>query len=120
MKLRLAILAAALLVTGTAAALAHAFLDHASPAVGSTVHGSPPELRLWFTEAIEPAFSSVSVVDSAGHQVDKGDKTVDAQSQSQLSVSLRPLAPGTYRVSWHVVAVDTHRTEGHFSFTVAP
>jgi methionine-rich copper-binding protein CopC len=40
---------------------AHAFLDHATPAVGSAIHGSPAEVRLWFTQGLEPAFSTVQV-----------------------------------------------------------
>jgi len=31
---------------------------------------------------------------------------------------LPPLPAGTYRVKWHVVSVDTHRTQGDFKFTV--
>ena len=54
-----------------AGAGAHAFLDHAVPLVGSTVRGSPGEVRVWFTEALEPAFSSLRVVDQNGAQVDR-------------------------------------------------
>jgi len=41
---------------GSSSALAHAFLDHSLPAVGSILHESPHEIRLWFTERLEPAF----------------------------------------------------------------
>jgi methionine-rich copper-binding protein CopC len=102
------------------AALAHAFLDHAKPAVGSTVHGPPPELRVWFTQRLEPAFSTVRVVDRTGKQVDKGDVRVDPADATLLVVSLPPLAPGSYKVIWRVVSVDTHVTEGDFTFDVAP
>ncbi|RYY11978.1 MAG: copper resistance protein CopC, partial [Alphaproteobacteria bacterium] len=37
-----------------------------------------------------------------------------------LSVEVPTLAPGTYKVIWHATAVDTHKTEGNFSFTVKP
>ena len=47
------------------AAHAHAFLDHASPRVGSTVAIAPRELLLWFTEKLEPAFSTVEVRNAA-------------------------------------------------------
>jgi methionine-rich copper-binding protein CopC len=30
------------------------------------------------------------------------------------------LAPGTYRVMWRVISVDTHQTEGAFTFTIGP
>ena len=102
------------------AAHAHAFLDHAVPAVGSTVHGSPAEVRLWFTQELEPAFSTVSVVDQAGNRVDQRDKVVDRADRTLLRVSVRQLAPGTYRVLWRVLSVDSHVTEGDFGFEVAP
>src|SRR5205823_4109614 len=56
----------------SAGVLAHAFLDHAAPSVGSTVRGSPAEVRVWFTEALEPAFSTLRVLDQAGAPVDQG------------------------------------------------
>ncbi|HEY3919203.1 MAG TPA: copper resistance protein CopC [Stellaceae bacterium] len=97
---------------------AHAFPDHAQPAIGSTVAPAPAELRIWFTQKLEPAFSHLDVRNAAGAQVDKGDAKVDAQDPSLLRVSLKPLPAGTYKVSWHVVSVDTHPTQGDFTFTV--
>jgi methionine-rich copper-binding protein CopC len=35
-----------------------------------------------------------------------------------MRIGLKPLAPGSYRVRWHALSVDTHNTEGSFSFTV--
>jgi hypothetical protein len=55
------------------AAFAHAMLDRASPAVGSRVAASPARIELWFTEALEPAFSAVNVLDAGGRQVDQRD-----------------------------------------------
>jgi methionine-rich copper-binding protein CopC len=37
----------------------------------------------------------------------------------QMIIGLGKVGPGTYTVIWHAVSVDTHRTEGHFTFTVA-
>lgn len=101
-------------------ALAHAFLDHAAPSVGSTVRGPPAEVRIWFTQELELAFSTLRVVDQGGAQVDQGNKTVDPGDRTLLKVSLRPLAPGNYTVFWRALSVDTHTTEGSFSFSVAP
>jgi len=98
---------------------AHAFLDHAAPAVGSTVRAPPSQVRLWFTQPLEPAFSSVRVVDQSGKQVDRRDAGVDSRDPTMLHVSLPALAPGRYRVIWRVLSVDTHVTEGDFTFDVA-
>jgi methionine-rich copper-binding protein CopC len=98
-------------------ASAHAFLDHAIPAVGSAA-GAPGEVKLWFTEAVEPAFSSIVVRDAAGAEVDRRDTRAEGKDGTVLAVSLPPLPPGAYQVSWRVVARDTHKTQGTFPFTV--
>jgi methionine-rich copper-binding protein CopC len=106
-----------LLVTALAAsaAQAHAFLDHASPLVGSTVPAAPHEVALTFTQNLEAAFSSVEVTDSGGARVDEGKAQV---SGNTMRIGLKSLAPGSYRVRWHVLSVDTHSTEGSFTFHV--
>lgn len=109
------VLMAAALVVGTAAAQAHAMLEHASPGAGAALAQAPGAVVLEYTEALEPAFSSVSVNDAGGHDVTAGPSSA---SGSTMRVSLKPLGPGTYRVIWHAVSVDTHRTEGAFSFQV--
>lgn len=101
-------------------AFAHAFLDHAAPRVGSTVSPPPTELSLAFTQELEPAFSTVEVLDESGAKVDKGDAHMDLHDGALLRVSLNPLPPGIYTVVWRVVSVDTHPTEGEFTFRVAP
>lgn len=114
------VVASAIQLASMAGAHAHAFLDHASPSVGSTVHAPPQNVRLWFTEALEPAFSTVKVVGANGDQVDKGDKQLDAADKTILQVSLPNLPVGTYKVIWRVLSVDGHVTEGDFKFQVAP
>jgi methionine-rich copper-binding protein CopC len=106
------------LLFGVTAASAHAFLDHAVPSVGSMVAHAPARLSLWFTEALEPAFSSITVRNAAGQSVDKGKAHVDRNNRMKMEVALKPLPPGTYQVHWHVLSVDTHTTQGNFSFTV--
>jgi len=101
-------------------AAAHAFLDHAMPAVGSTVHEAPVQIKLWFTQRLEPAFSSVQVLDQSGKRLDKGDSRLDPADTELLLVSVPQLAPGKYRVTWRVLSVDTHVTEGDFTFDVVP
>ena len=100
-------------------AQAYALLDHASPAVGSTVQRPPATVSLWFSEQLEPAFSSITVTDQAGRHVDGGDARIDAADKTVLHASLKPLSPGTYNVQWRVVSVDSHATESSFDFRVA-
>jgi methionine-rich copper-binding protein CopC len=103
-----------------APACAHGFIDRSSPAAGSTVRGSPAEVKIWFSQAVEPAFSTLQVVDKNGEQVDRKDKRADPGDPTLLRVSLPPLTPGTYRVNWRVLSKDGHVTKGEFTFNVAP
>ena len=107
-------------VAAVPAARAHAFLDHADPRVGSTVHGSPGEVKIWFTEGLILPFSEVKVLDASGKEIQKGDKHLDPANGELLIVSVPPLKPGKYTVAWRATAVDTHVTHGTFTFTVSP
>jgi copper resistance protein C len=114
MKSMLQLTIIALLFTATSA-WAHAFLDHADPKVGSTVQESPSKVTVWMTENLEPAFSKLQVFDANGTEVDRKDTKVNG---NVMTVSLPKLVAGTYRVSWQVVSVDTHRTSGKFDFSL--
>jgi hypothetical protein len=105
------------LVLMTASAHAHAMLDHASPSVGS-VGPAPKSVTLSFTESLEPAFSTITVQNAQGVAVQSGKASVDPDDRRQLRVPLKPLQPGTYKVIWRVLSVDTHRTQGDFTFSV--
>jgi methionine-rich copper-binding protein CopC len=107
------------LLLAAPAARAHAFLDHATPSVGSTVPRAPGLVKLWFTQELEPAFSTIEVLDQSGRRVDQGDAKVDGRDATLLEARLKPLPPGTYKVVWRVVSVDTHATDGNFTFRVA-
>ena len=115
MRILIIIVSLWLAAAASTAAQAHAFLDHASPLVGSTVPTAPHEVALTFTQNLEPAFSTVEVTDGSGTRVDQGKAQVSANT---MSIGLKALGPGTYRVRWHALSVDTHTTEGSFTFHV--
>jgi methionine-rich copper-binding protein CopC len=106
------------LVLAVGQASAHAFLKGAVPAVGSTVQAAPGQVAIEFTEGVEPKFSTIAVQDAAGASVAVGD-VHSVGGDTHLAVGLKPLPPGIYKVVWHATAVDTHKTEGSFTFTVA-
>ncbi len=108
----------AMLMLASVDAGAHAYPDHADPKVGSTVNVSPGRVRIWFDSALEPAFSTIMVHNANNEMVDKRDGHVDPDDPTLLEVNLPPLPPGIYRVFWNVVARDTHRTSGNFTFTI--
>jgi methionine-rich copper-binding protein CopC len=110
--------ASALMVASTASA--HTRLQRSVPAAESTVGSSPPRVTLWFSEQLEAAFSKVQVLNAQDKRVDKDDAAVNPDDGKQVDVSLPELAPGTYRVHWRVLSVDSHVNEGDFTFDVQP
>ncbi len=119
-RARLALLLSGLVAVSALAptpARAHAFPERAEPRVGSTVRTAPSRVQIWFDGDLEPAFSTITVTDAGGHRIDRGDGGVDPQNRRLLQVDLATLTPGVYKVTWRVLAVDGHRTEGDFAFT---
>lgn len=102
------------------AALAHAQLEKAIPAVGGSV-APPSEIRLKFSEGVEPRFSGVALTAAGGAAQPLGKPRVDPADDSVLIVKIgKTLPPGVYTVKWRAVSVDTHHTQGNFTFTVKP
>ena len=99
-------------------AAAHASLDRSNPRAGDAVRTPPHEVTLWFTQDLEPAFSTVEVVDASGTRVDTGKPIVGADDRKIMRIAVKPLPPGIYKVSWRALSVDTHTTEGTFTFRV--
>ena len=102
-------------------AFAHAHLRSAQPPVDSTVRADVQDLRIIYSEAVEPRFCQVQVTAPDGKAVDVSKPQTDPADAKILVVHFaHKLAPGAYKVEWHATAVDTHKTEGKYSFTVAP
>jgi methionine-rich copper-binding protein CopC len=113
-----AALVMATLAMTPAAAWAHAHLASASPAENATV-AAPEQVVLGFTQPLENSFSSIEVQSAEGRRVDDG-KSRSASDPAKLIVGLGHLPAGIYKVIWHATSVDTHRSEGAFTFMVAP
>jgi methionine-rich copper-binding protein CopC len=102
------------------AAFAHAQLEKATPPVGGTV-ASASEIRLEFSEGVEPKFSKVSLTGPGGAAVSLGAAKTEPTNQAVLIVPItKALSAGAYKVHWQAVSVDTHHTQGTFEFTVKP
>ena len=99
-------------------AFAHAQLEKATPPVGGAV-APPSEIRLEFSEAVEPKFTGVTLTSASGATVPVGPAKTETGNAALLIVPIgKPLSPGIYTVRWHAVSVDTHHTQGTFEFTV--
>ena len=107
------------MTAGPQAAEAHALLQSASPSVGGSVASSPSAIRLEFSEGVEARYSQVSVTGPGGTV--PVSRPANGGAKSTLAVKVgQQLKAGRYRVQWSVVSVDTHRTQGSFSFEVRP
>ena len=101
-------------------AFAHAMLLQATPGAGANV---PPlsEIVLRFSEGVEPAFTTVTSTNAAGETVGVGRLETETADQKTLHIGLSTRLPaGDYKVEWHATSVDTHKTSGHFGFSVTP
>ena len=114
-----AVLAGMWMVAAGGSAGAHALLRESDPAAGSSVDQAPGRVVLAFTERPEPGLSSISVLDTSGQQVERGQAAPVEGAPLQFAVGLGDLADGTYTVSWRVVSKDDgHVTAGSFAFGV--
>jgi hypothetical protein len=109
---------AALVLLAPATVAAHAELETATPEEGATVEGSPPEIIAVFSEALLTDGSGISLRDSAGDRVARGD--VDPDDPERLIIDEIPeLAPGEYEVQWQARTDDGHIERDDWTFTVA-
>lgn len=100
------------------AAAGHAVLQRSEPRGESRLKRPPDEVKLYFSERLEPAYSAVRVLNARDEQVDRRDSRVDRADPALLRATLPPLPPGTYTVRWRVLSIDADVTEGAFAFQI--
>ncbi len=100
---------------------AHAILARSTPTINASLAQAPNEIRLWFTEPIEPRFSNFTLRDINGASVKTPNSQVDSSDPEQMYMKPGALPNGLYTVVWEVnSAADGHHTEGSFAFTIGP
>jgi copper transport protein len=115
----LALVAAAALAL-PAAAWAHAALLRTTPEPSRTINRAPPEVRLTYSEPVEPRFAIVSVTDAQGRQVTSGKPAAAVGAAQTLVTPLKRVPEGWYLVFWRVISADGHPVRGAFTFAVGP
>jgi copper transport protein len=103
-----------------ASAWAHAALLQTVPLASRTINTAPTEVRLRYSEPVEPRFAIVSVTDAAGRQVTDGNPSTAPGSPQTLVTPLRRVPEGWYLVFWRVISADGHPVRGAFTFAVGP
>jgi copper resistance protein C len=115
MKLIRTAIAALLVVTSAAAALAHAKMTASKPEDGSAVAAGLSEIELSFSHPLR--LSMVHVRD--GNKRDIPLKSELPPSFAQVAkIRVDALTPGSYEVTWTAVAEDGHVMKGSFAFSV--
>src|SRR6266702_1808298 len=104
-----------------AASEAHAILLRSDPAKDAVLPVAPSQVRMWFSEALNPAFSTAVVVNGANKRVDIGNALVSPSDPTEMDVTLKPnLPPAVYVVIYRTDSnVDGHILTGSFLFSVA-
>ncbi len=108
----------ALFVIVPTAVSAHSFPEEENPSAGETLTAAPSALSIRYDAPIEHLFAKIEVVDGAGNDVAVSEPKVSSDGLT-LSVNLKPLKAGEYIVKWAVVCIDTHHTQGSYTFSVA-
>jgi methionine-rich copper-binding protein CopC len=111
-----------LIVAGPISASAHAELQSANPASGSTIESLPAAMSLTFSEEVKPGGITVTVSGPDGARVDTGDAAVDLTNAARnvVTVSLYGGGPGDYAVHWDSVSnLDGDEASGDYTFSVA-
>jgi methionine-rich copper-binding protein CopC len=117
---RMCIFAAALLaivLSSPIRASAHSFPDKETPSAGQQVASPPSEVVIDFDAPIEKLFAKLAVTGADGKNEAVGTPQVSDDGR-RLSVKVGALKPGGYTVNWAVVCIDTHHTEGSYTFSV--
>lgn len=109
----------ALVLSRANPALAHASLERSDPPASATLMQPPEAIHLWFTEPLEPEFSSIRLLDAGGAVVQAPASEVSAIDPRQMTLHPGALSEGVYTVDWRVLsAYDGHPTQGSFAFSI--
>ena len=100
---------------------AHAILLRSDPAKDAVLSVAPDQVRLWFSETLNPAFSTAAVVNGANRRVDNRDAHISPSDATEMDVTLQPnLPPAVYVVIWRTDSNDDgHILSGSFLFMVS-
>lgn len=110
-----------LLLPSLASALPlHAILLSSTPTKDAVLRTPPKQVQMVFSEDLNPALSTVQVINAERQRVDKNDPHVNAGNTREMDISLQAnLQPDVYIVVWRTDSADDgHVLLGSFIFTV--
>jgi copper transport protein len=98
----------------------HASLLATQPQASGVLAQPPTQVRLTYSERIEPRFAVISVTDARGKQVTAGGPARAPDDEDAIVVPVHRLPQGWYLVWWRVISADGHPVRGAFTFAVGP
>ena len=114
------LIAAMALVAGGQPVFAHAKLTASVPQANEMAMPVPTELRLTFSDSVDPAITQVDVTITGPHHqaIEISDIAPAADDANVLVVHLRPgkLPDGLYTVTWTTHCIDGHSGAGSFAY----
>ena len=114
------LVALAVVLALPAMAWAHASLLATQPQASGVLAHPPTQVRLTFSERIEPRFAVISVTDAQGNQQTVGSPATAPDDPNAIFIKVRDLPQGWYLVWWRVISADGHPVRGAFTFAVGP
>src|SRR5207253_298945 len=108
----------ATVMSNASAASAHSFPESQTPSAGQKVSSPPAEVTINFDAPIEKLFAKLEVTGADGKNEAAGPPQISDDGR-RMSVRVASLKPGDYMVKWAVVGIDTHHTEGSYTFSIS-
>jgi methionine-rich copper-binding protein CopC len=96
---------------------AHAELVSSTPADGAVVAGTPDEIILTYSEAMDPAKSSITLHPAGGAEIARGG--VDPDNDTVMRMTPPELEAGAYEIRSTATALDGHIEHEIVKFTVS-
>src|SRR3712207_972613 len=85
-------------------ALAHAELLGSEPAAGSSLEQAPAQVTLYFSEAVAPGLTDISLLDARGRRIDRVPARIEGESARVVSAEVPELQPGVYTISFRALS----------------
>src|SRR5579884_1712581 len=71
-------------------ASAHAILLRSDPAKDSVLQQAPSQVRMWFSEDLNPVLTTAVVINAASQRVDNNDAHISPNDPREMDVTLHP------------------------------
>ena len=117
LKICISAAAIAIAMSNAIVASAHSFPESETPSAGQKVATAPSEVTINFDAPIEKLFAKLEVTGADGKNEAAGTPQISDDGR-RMSVKVASLKPGDYTVKWAVVGIDTHHTEGSYTFAI--